>query len=89
MKKYTVPLKVLDEEKVRSGVLACPESFMGKIPVYVYYDSYADDFFSATIPPHEMMPECGYEYIVTLWPRDRNHLEERFAEVVSFHRSRP
>ena len=88
MRTYTVPLKIEEEEtEVRHGVLAVPEAMMGKDPVYVYYDEDCDEFFPSKTSPETMKTTGPYnEYIVTLWPRDKAHLHERFAEVVAFHR---
>lgn len=85
MRTYTVPLKIETEEpETRHGVLAVPESLMGKDPVYVYRDVKMGDFFPSTRPPAEMSEEW-FEYIVTVYPRDHAHLTERVEEIAAWH----
>lgn len=95
----TKPL--FEDEPVRHGVLGVPEASMGREPVYVYRDVYDGTFFMTEYPPPENDISVTWlicdandvrdarcrtgKYVVTLWPRDAEHLKERFDEVVAFH----
>lgn len=97
MKVYQVKKKVT---QTKSGVLGVPEAMMGVKPAYIYRDE-AGEFFLSLQPPEVLeyghtvweydpwlrsgSPRVSREYIVTIWPRDEQHMLERFFEVVRWH----
>lgn len=80
MKVYQVKKKVT---QTKSGVLGVPEAMMGVKPAYIYRDEAGEFLISLT---EYLNPQIvGYEYIMTIWPRDEQHMLERFWEVVRWH----
>lgn len=89
MKTYTVPIKKpTEEQETRFGVMGVPEAMMGSRKVYVYKDLYRGDFFPTDECPPELLSDANrkyMEYVVTIYPRDKEHLVELMAGIAKFH----
>lgn len=84
MKVYSVKRK---PQEIHHGVLGVPEAMMGTRPVYVYRDMESSELFMSISSPKELARYASQivEYIVTIWPRDTDHLSSRFKEIVEWH----